>query len=94
MNHVDAARWHTSKRLWQRFGLAMGIPELKKLEAEIVAGRAQWLADQRKNMRSVYKLRVHRDDRTREIVAVFDVHLWAVVTVLPSEAWIGRRKRR
>jgi len=42
--------------------------------------------------RTVYRLKIHRPDRDRVIIAVFDIKIWAVCTVLPSESWVGRRK--
>lgn len=91
-NHVDAARQHVCRRLWQRFGLAFSAAEVKTLEQQIVAGNAAWVLDQ--PGKSVYRLKIHREDRDREVIAVFSVNLWCVVTVLPSESWIGRKKPR
>lgn len=94
MNHIDAARHHTCKRLWQRFGLAFSPADVKQLEGVIVDGHADWVADQPEKRRSVYHLRIARPDWKRDIYAVFDIRLWAVVTVLPCEQWVGRKKCR
>lgn len=91
-DHADAARQHVCHRLWQRFGLAFSAAEVRELEKQIVGGNAQWVLDQPDRRKTVYRLKIPRPDRDRVVIAVFDIKIWAVCTVLPSEAWIGRRK--
>ena len=95
-DHAMACRIHVCRRLWQRFGLAFGMGELRELERQIVSGDATWILDQtdrkRKSPRSVYRVTVKREDRKHTLFCVFDVRLWCLVTVLPSQEWIGRRK--
>lgn len=79
LDYVSACRLHCWRRAWQRFGLALSLNDLLDLERQITSGRAEFIVDQ-KAMRSVYWVR--RDDK--RMIGVFDIKLWALVTILPG----------
>lgn len=78
ITHRTRARNHAIRRLWQRFGIALATPELVDLERRIWAGRAKWQKACR-GMRQAYRLVL----RGRQLVAVFDIHLDCIVTIMP-----------
>lgn len=97
LSHRDAARRHAVVQAWRRFGIALGEPDLAAVEATIRAGKATWVVDQirtdgagtiRGGVRAAYEVAL----RKRIVVAIFDVGLDAVVTLLPSREWIGREE--
>jgi len=83
--HFDRARYHAMKRAWERFGLAIGLGELREIEQHLVAGDYRWIADL-----SGFCMAYEADFRQRRIYPVFNGRLWAIVTFLPSEAWACR----
>lgn len=76
------ARLHARRRAWQRYGTALNDADVRRLEAQIWRGDATWICDQL-NMRSAYTVSF----LGRRLVAVFDIHIEAIVTFLPSESW-------
>ncbi len=78
MTRVEGWRVHSSRRAWQRHGLAIGKPELAKAESQIWGGFAEWIAD-RPNMRSVYFVKIKR----RKVPVIFNVRSGTIVTILP-----------
>ena len=73
--------------------MAVGEPEMRQAEADIWAGKAEWIADQRK-MRSAYRVTI----RAKKVIVIYDIHLDVIVTLLPNELWVtefsapGRRR--
>lgn len=88
MTDQERAHRHAQRRAWRRFGLAVGEPELREAEQDIWAGRAEWIADL-KPMRQAYWVAL----KGRRVVAVFDIHIEAIVTVLPNVAMLRLRGR-
>lgn len=84
--HVANARWHAIRRAWQRFGVALGMPDIVALEEQIWHGRARWVADlgglrPGLHLRQAYRVRLRGVER----LAVFDVRLGCIVTFLRHE---------
>jgi len=80
------ARRHVEKRAWQRFGLAVAPADLIAAEQAIWRGDADWIGDFTP-MRQAYWVKL----KNKRVVAVFDIHLEIIITVLPSEAWLWSR---
>jgi hypothetical protein len=87
-DHRECAHIHAMRRAWQRFGLAVGEPELRDIERRLVAGEYEWVADLQ-DMRVAYRAPY----RGRVMIPVFNIRLWAICTFLPSEAWTLLRRR-
>lgn len=85
---AEAARTHAAHRAWERHGLAIALPDLHAAEKRIWVGRAKWLEDQisrRGNLRQAFQTKL----KGRLVVVVFDIHIEAIVTVLPNAAKVG-----
>jgi hypothetical protein len=78
----DKGRLHARRRAWQRYGTALNDADVRRLEQQIWRGEADWICDQA-NMRSAYAVRF----LGRRMIAIFDIHIEAIITFLPSEAW-------
>lgn len=85
LDHVTAARLHTARRCWQRFGLAVGDKELIAAESDIAIGKCLEVPSQQPPNRTAYRVAI----KGREVVAVYDAKIGAIVTVLPCEQWAG-----
>lgn len=72
-------RRHLCRRAFQRFGLALAVPDIIEAEGRIWSGDADWLVDFHK-MRSAYRVRL----KDRSVIAIFDIRLEAIVTCLPD----------
>lgn len=87
--HADRARWHAIKRAWRRFGVALGLPDLLALERQIWTGKARWITDLEgsragHHLRQAYGVELRGVER----IAIFDVRLGCIVTLLTSERHI------
>lgn len=88
MSAAEAARTHACRRAFQRHGLAMALPDVVKIERKIWMGNATWLSDEPR-MRSTYEVLYRR----RKLRVIFDIHIAAIVTILPKIDMRPARRR-
>ncbi|MBK8157962.1 MAG: hypothetical protein IPK59_03950 [Rhodospirillaceae bacterium] len=89
-DHLTCARLHARRRLWERHGVAMNEGEQIALERRLVAGEFEWAADLA-GFAVAFAIPL-RPGLT--VYAVFSIALWAIVTFLPSLAWVRRKAIR
>lgn len=90
LDHRTACRRHAAKRAFQRFGIALSLPDLERIEKLIWLGKAEWLADCDGRPRQVYRVRRFK----RDLYVIFDIRLSCIVTFLrnrPPAEWKGGR---
>lgn len=80
-DHRCAARRHAQHRFWQRYGVALGEPDVARLERQIADGRARLLGEPRAGGRA-WLVRY----RGVKAIAVFSDELGCIVTFLPKWA--------